>query len=535
MIDILIIFHLIAFLWLIIGLVKPSFVLIWGAKKSRIRVLIIYGIIFITLIILGLGSLALEVTLLLLHLVAFLWLIIGLIKPDWVIRWGSKKTRSRVLLIYSLTFLILVMFGKLFTSTPTIDSSLSTKDIGSEQVQEDGSILSKQQTKNEINVKNVWQKIYGDYEDEEAYYIQQTKDGGYIIAGSCEKYGRGTDILVIKLNSYGNIEWEKTFGGKNNDKAYSIQQTFDDGYIIVGEINQQFTPLRGGDLVLIKIDSKGNLLWQKTFGGDDFDEATSVKCTKDGGYIVAGWTSSFGNSGSDCYVIKVDKNGKVLWQKTYGGNSDDEAWDICESEDGGYVIVGRTISFGAKLWDLYVIKIDNKGNVLWEKLYGGNGDDWGKSIQPTKDGGYIIAGRSNSSNDKYKYDEIYILKIDSKGKFQWQKFYGGKYLDWANSIKVTPDDNYIVTGVIDYYQTQDYKIKSDIFVLKLNSKGNIIWYKKFGKEGEDFANSIENTKDGGYIIAGYTNSFSKFTVDHDIYIIKTDKDGRSGQYPKFKE
>lgn len=524
MTEILIILHLIAFLWLVIGLINPSIVLKRMVKKSRIKVLLIYGIIFIILIILGLGSLALEAALLLLHFIAFLWCIIGLIKPNWVIRWGIRRTRIKVLIIYGITFFILVIFGNLFISKPLKETSSSIKDV-----------ISKQQKRSEVDAENAWQKIYGDYESEEAYSIQQTKDGGYIIAGSCKRYRRGTDILVMKLDSYGNLEWEKTFGGKNNDRAYSVQQTLDGGYIIAGEIELSFSPLKGGDIVLIKLDSKGNLLWQKTFGGNDFDEAKSVKCTKDGGYILAGWTSSYGNGDSDYYVIKVDKDGKVLWQKIYGGNSDDEAFDICESVDGGYVIVGRTFSSGTKSWEVYVIKIDNNGNVLWEKLYGGDGDDYGESIYPTKEGGYIIAGRSDSFTNKY--DEIYILKIDSKGKLQWQKFYGGKYLDWAKSIKVTPDDGYIVTGVTDFYQTQDYKIKSDIFVLKLNSKGNLLWLKKFGKDGEDIATAIDTTTDGGYIVAGYSNSFSKFTVDYDIYVIKIDKEGKTGQFPnlKFKE
>jgi len=239
------------------------------------------------------------------------------------------------------------------------------------------------------SIQAVWQKTFGGSYDDGAYSIQQTKYGGYIVAGLTNSFGAGNyDVYIIKLNGNGNKVWEKTYGGSNNDEAFSIQQTKDGGYIVAGWTNS--FGAGDWDVYIIKLNGNGNKVWEKTYGGSNNDEAFSIQQTNDGGYIVAGWTNSFGAGGwiADVYIIKLDGNGNKVWEKTYGGSDYDGAYSIEQTKDGGYIVAGLTNSFGAGDWDVYIIKLDGNGNKVWEKTYGGSNDDGVISIQQTTDGGY---------------------------------------------------------------------------------------------------------------------------------------------------
>ena len=190
------------------------------------------------------------------------------------------------------------------------------------------------------------------------------------------------------------MEWSKTFGGPRVDGGVSVQQTSDGGYIVVGETNS--FGAGGSDVYLVKTDSNGNMQWNKTFGGSKDDWGFSVQQTRDGGYIIAGKTDSFGAGGSDVYLVKTDSNGNMQWNKTFGGNYYDFGCSVQQTSDGGYIIVGTTFSFGAGSYDVYLIKTDSSGNMQWSKTFGGPEDDWGYSVQQTGDGGYIVVGETNS-------------------------------------------------------------------------------------------------------------------------------------------
>jgi hypothetical protein len=201
------------------------------------------------------------------------------------------------------------------------------------------------------------------------------------------------------------VEWEKTFGGTKSDWGYSVQQTRDGGYIIVGW-TESFGA-GGLDVYLIKVDANGNMQWSKTFGGGD--GGSSVQQTRDGGYIIVGWTRSFGAGLADVYLIKVDANGNMQWSKTFGCRGDDRGYSVQQTSDGGYIIVGYTESYGAGGEDVYLIKVDANGNMQWSKTFGGSGDDGGSSVQQTSDGGYIIVGWTRSFGAGW-YD-VYLIKL----------------------------------------------------------------------------------------------------------------------------
>jgi hypothetical protein len=260
-------------------------------------------------------------------------------------------------------------------------------------------------------------KTYGGTDLDGASSVQQTSDGGYIVAGSTYSFGSGgSDIFLIKTDASGNLQWTKTYGGTSYEWAYSVQQTSDGGYIVAGLTTSFGAGL--SNIILIKTDANGNVIWAKTYGGTS---ASSVQQTSDDGYIVAGWTLSFGAGNADIFLIKTNASGNVQWAKTYGGISIDEFISVQQTSDGGYIVAGYTFLFGSGLPDILLIKTDANGNVIWAKAYWGLYGDEARSVQQTSDGGYILAGITNSYDTLSAY--AFLIKTDASGNIQWAKAY----------------------------------------------------------------------------------------------------------------
>jgi hypothetical protein len=354
-------------------------------------------------------------------------------------------------------------------------------------------------------------KTYGGEIYDRFYSVQQTSDGGYIVAGVTHSFSSGGyDIFLIKTDASGNVQWAKTYGEISDEKAFSVQQTSDGGYIVAG-VTDYFSAV-WDDIFLIKTDANGNIIWAKTYGGTSYDSAFSVQQTSDGGYIVAGWTSSFGAGGRDIFLIKTDASGNVQWAKTYGGTYWDEAYSVQQTSDGGYIVAGYTYG------DILLIKTDANGNVIWAKTYGGTNVDGASSVQQTSDGGYIVAGHTSSFGAGY-YD-IFLIKTDANGNVIWAKTYGGTYSDYASSVQQTSDGGYIVAGTTRSFSAYWY----NIFLIKTDANGNVQWAKTYGGTDGDEDYSVRQTSDGGYIVAGGTGSFSV----EGALLIKTDANGNIG-------
>jgi hypothetical protein len=306
----------------------------------------------------------------------------------------------------------------------------------------------------------------------------------------------------------------KTYGGEDNDYAYSVQQTSDGGYIVAGTTYSLYSFGAGlDDIFLIKTDANGNVQWAKTYGGIYSDYAYSVQQTSDSGYIVAGWTESFGAGLDDIFLIKTDANGNVQWAKTYGGISVDRAYSVQQTSDGGYIVAVRTWSFVG----IILIKTDANGDIQWAKTYG---YDQASSVQQTSDGGYIVAGVTYLFGAGYI--DLFLIKTDANGNIQWAKTYGGTNNDWARSVQQTSDGGYIVAGWTESFGAG----LDDIFLIKTDANGNVQWAKTYGGTSYDYAHSVQQTSDGGYIVAGYTQSFGAGW--YDIILIKTDANGNIG-------
>ena len=308
-----------------------------------------------------------------------------------------------------------------------------------------------------------WQKAY---EGDAVYVIQQTTDGGYIVAGEEWLVDRYSDFKVLKLDSTGTISWQKTYGSSNLEQPSSILQTTDGGYIVAGYTGIDVD----SDLCLLKLDSIGTISWQKTYGGSsiDFFLTSSIQQTLDGGYIVAGGTTSFGAGGRDLWVLKLDSTGTISWQKTYGGSDNDNASSIQQTLDGGYIVAGDTESFGAGLFDNWVLKLDSNGNVTWQKTYGGNDGEFRPKIKQTTDEGYIMVSTTDSFGAG-NYD-FWIIKLDNSGNVSWEKTYGGSDSDNPWSIQQTLDGGYIVSGWTDSFGVGG----RDLWVLKIDSNGEVL-------------------------------------------------------------
>ena len=355
----------------------------------------------------------------------------------------------------------------------------------------------------------LWTKTYGGLSTETGYSVQQTQDGGYIIAGSTSSFGAGgKDIYLVKTDANGDTLWTKTYGGTSDDFGYSVQQTTDGGYIVSGKYKHSFTDT---DVYLIKTDPLGNTLWTKTYGGTvgfSYDEGWSVEQTTDGGYIVAGFTFSFGASLYDFYLIKTDASGDTLWTKTYGGISNDLGYSVEQTTDGGYIFSGYTESFGvAGSRDVYLVKTDANGDTLWTKTYGGSSVENGWSVEQTTDGGYIVAGYSGTPYD------YYLVKTDANGDTLWTKTYGGI---WTSECRArqTFDGGYILAGYTASYGAGNW----DFYLIKTNSIGDTLWTRTYGGTGADYAFSVQQTTDGGYIVTGYTYSYG--AGDYDVWLLK---------------
>ena len=366
-----------------------------------------------------------------------------------------------------------------------------------------------------------WEKTYGGGNTDYGYSVQQTTDGGYIITGTGLFGNIDDDIYLIKTNSIGDSLWAKTFGGTNIDIGYSVHQTTDGGYIITGIKNWNLLSpsLDSSNVWLIKTDGNGNEQWTKTFGGTNHDEGRSVQQTTDGGYIICGRTASFGN-GSDVYLIKTDGNGIQQWYQTFSGTSDDLGYSVQQTTDGGYIICGSTWSSSVG-WDVWLIKTDVSGNQQWNQINGGTNDDVGESIKQTTDGGYIICGSTYSFSNPVGYiirSDIYLIKTDSQGDSLWTRTFGGNGHDFGHSVQQTTDDGYIICG-----STSSFGNVFDVYLIKTDINWVEQWNQTFGGNGDNFGFSVQQTTDDGFIITGsYQNSLG---TERKVYLIKTDSQG----------
>lgn len=411
----------------------------------------------------------------------------------------------------------------------------------------------------------LWEKSYGGKHAEYLYDAIATPDYGFILAGSSisdkngnkeEKNKGDLDYWLWKMDEHGNMDWQKSFGGNKADLLQSIAITHDGGFILGGTslsdkgIDKKDYNKGLEDFWVIKLNAKGQEMWQRTIGGSGMERLLSIAPTKDGGYILGGTSSSdqspknaagnqdlYGKTEDsrgnlDYWVVKLDKDGKILWQKTIGGRYADELKSIQQTTDGGYILGGYSNSpisgdktednFG--MGDYWIVKLDEEGTIAWQRTFGGDKDDNLFTLSQTKDGGYILGGNSNSgaTHSKTKSNkegtDFWVVKLDEKGIIDWQETYHYGKTDILTSIVENPDGTFLIGGYAQseaQAKNQKSNIKSlasdkeginDYIALKINSEGEEIWTQTVGSKGDEVMKKLLETRDGGYLLAG-TSAF----------------------------
>jgi len=350
-------------------------------------------------------------------------------------------------------------------------------------------------------------RTFGGIYEDVGSEVKQTSDGGYIIVGRTSFGTGGFDGFLIKTDAAGDTLWTKTYGYV---PCGSVQQTTDGEYIITGTTCPYGT--NQCDAYLIKTDDAGDTIWTRIYGGTSYDYGNSVQQTTDGGYIVAGTTWSFGAGLADVYLIRTNSSGDTLWSRTYGGINEEWGAEVQQTTDSGFIIIGTTLSFGAGMEDIYLIKTNTSGDTVWTRTFGGTDYDVSSSVQQTNDGGYIIVGTTGGTfigGQKH----ILLINTNSNGDTVWTRTYNNTNNDYGNSVRQTSDGGYIVIG----------SSAGDVYLIKTDFSGDTLWTRILQGPGDYSSGfSIQQTSDAGYIIAGMSISLN---VAPDVLLIKTEPDG----------
>jgi hypothetical protein len=390
--------------------------------------------------------------------------------------------------------------------------------------------INNQQTKPLYQQNSSWTQTYGGTGDERGLFVRQTTDGGYIVAGDTSTNSAGGfDGYLLKVDANGTVEWEKTYGGTGEyDQFISVQQTNDSGFIAVGETESIGNG--GTDVWLIKTYPNGTKEWEKTFGGPENDDGWSVANTEDGGYIISGYTESFAPPNSRyIWVIKTNETGGVLWNKTFGqADYIAESGCVCPTNDSGFILTGYLYSF--KKLDLsvgMVIKLDADGNETWTQTYIGTRNSLIWSIEETSDHGFMIGGTTAGNIVGIGGAQAWMIKTDANGTIEWEKSLGRPFLtDCFWWIIQTNDNGYIGVGtrlgIGAFFLLQQYchPYWSKICIYKTDTNGEMDW---FLSPSTGVGRCVQQTSDGGYIITGFTGNMKN---GGDIILIKTDSNGQ---------
>lgn len=410
-----------------------------------------------------------------------------------------------------------------------------------------------------------WQKTFGGSNDEIARDVIETNDGGYAVIGYTksidgditDKQSEENDFWVLKLDSNGNLEWQKTYGGSGDDKGRAIIQTNDGGYAITGPSKSSDGDGSNNegqhDHWILKLDTQGAIQWEKSYGFGGHDHSQSIMQTDDGGYFIGGYldVSASGGLGNETVAKnttkhgvgefwgqKLDANGDLQWRRYFGGSNNDRIYKVLPAHDGNIMLIGSSESNDFDIenskgsYDYWVVKINNGGEKLWERSFGGSGIDDGYAATTTNDGNYLIAGSAISSDGDISSakgnSDVWVIKIDDNGTMLWEKSYGGTEFDAAFAIAKSARgfDSYVIAGnskSIDGDTTSNNG-ENDFWVLKIDSSGNLLFEKSLGGSGLDFAYGVVETSDQKIVVVGETessdNDISTNNGQKDIWVAK---------------
>ena len=363
----------------------------------------------------------------------------------------------------------------------------------------------------------LWLQTIGDASSNFGESVQPTRDGGFIVLGTTKTASGSSQFYLARTDGSGNTIWTQTYGGAGDDFAASVQQNWDGGFILTGSTRS------GGngesDLWLIRTDSLGNQIWERKFGTAGRDGGNQVIQTNDSGFAVIGSTEPSGNSDFNAWLVRVDSSGNLLWTRTFGGSDTTFGLSVQQTDDGGFIFAGTTRFFGNT--DIWLVRTDDQGTMLWQNIMGSAESEFPGEVQQTSDGGFIVVGSTNDTPDLA--DDIWLIRIDASGSTIWSRFFGSAGSDHGESVQQTPDGGFIITG-----RTPSPSIQHDIdlWLIKTDPNGGLIWSNIYGGAEADYGRSVRNTGDGGYIVCGSTHSFGQ--GEYDFWLIRLESENPTG-------
>jgi len=339
-----------------------------------------------------------------------------------------------------------------------------------------------------------WQRTFGGSIAVEGRSVQQTWDGGYIVSGDAT-FGdsRHVGVYLLKTDARGDSLWAVTYGGSPLGGDYSVQQTADGGYIIAGHVWDYANHDRA---YLLRADARGDSLWARAYGTSAGTRVLSAQQASDGGYIAAGYTQE--PRAEDVYLVKTDGNGQLVWDRMLGGPGLERGYSVQQTTDGGYIIAGQATRPDGE--DVYLAKIDENGGLTWDATFGGPGDQYGYSVRQTSDSGYIIAGRTGSAAEGRS--DVLLLKTSASGDSMWARTFGGRAHDEGRSVRQTRDGGYIIAG----WTGSSRGGGLDVLLVKTAASGDSMWARAYGGSADDRGYAVQQARGGGYIVAGSTYS-----------------------------
>lgn len=362
--------------------------------------------------------------------------------------------------------------------------------------------------------EKVWQEVYGGDDTDRAQGVVALEDGDVAVVGSCKSFdAKQTDICVTRVNTDGKTIWRKMLGGNKEEKAAAISRAKDGSILVVGT-SRSFNKTNDRDIYVAKISLDGKGLWQTTFGKERAEYGRAIAGTNDGGALIAGETESFGHGYKDIFLVKIDKNGKMLSEQVIGGEKDDLARAMTRTRDGSLVLVGSREIDRAGDGDFFLLKMDQNGKKIWARTYGGEYEDILNAVTPTLDGGVVATGYTRSFGSAQT--DLSVMNFTADGKLMWHKIYGYKRYDFANAITMTRDGDFVIAGATDSMGKGVY----DIYVIALHRDGELFWSGLYGDINTDIAHGITRTSDGSIVVIGESDSYSNAK---DIFMMKLKK------------
>jgi uncharacterized delta-60 repeat protein len=360
--------------------------------------------------------------------------------------------------------------------------------------------------------QTVWQVTYGGEKSDIARGVVMLDGGDTAIIGECKSYGaKRNDICVVRMDSNGEVKWRKMINGDRQDRGMAISRAKDGNLLILGS-GKSFNDNYDRDLYASKISLDGKTIWERTLGGARDEFAGGIAGTDDGGALVVGDSESFSKRGyKDIYIVRLNSKGKILSEKHIGGKKGEEAKALTRTADGNFMMVGSREVSRAGNADFFLMKLDQSGNKIWARTLGEKEHDVLNAVAPTPDGGIVATGATRSFGSEQT--DMSVMYFNKDGKLIWHKIYGFKYYDEGNAITMTKDGGFMIAGSTNSMGKGDY----DNYIVALDSKGSLIWSELYGKRKRDVAHAITRTTDGAIVIVGETNSFKRRS---DFYMIK---------------